>query len=276
MKEAESGSANGFAELPDGGRIAYQTRGTRDDRAPVLLIRPLGGSMALWGSFRTRLAETFRILAYDHRGSGRSSGAPSITTTKALARDAMHLLDHLEVERAHVFGISLGGMVATWLAILAPARVSKLCIAAAPARGLALSRVGLEHGLSLAACLARPRKTIQGTLVTRILSRHFREGHPDELRRIVRLADEEPSSRMALAKLALAGAMHDARGSLSRITARTLVMAGEYDAILGTEPPRTLAASIDHAQFAIIEESGHDLTLEQPLATAANLAGFLE
>jgi len=264
----------GLARLPDGGTIAYETCGPPHTGAPVLLLRPLGGSMALWGAFRARLAETHRIVAFDHRGSGRSSAAPVLTTTRSLARDALDLLDHLGAPRAQVFGISLGGMVATSLAILAPARVANLCIAAAPACGLALSRAGLGRGLALAACLARPRREIGACLIDRILSRHFRDAHPEALRRIEALADAEPSSRVALAQLALAAAMHDARGSLARITAPTLVLAGEHDALLGTAAPRALAAAIRGATFAIVADSGHDLTLEQPLTTAARVARF--
>lgn len=264
----------GLARLPDGGTIAYETCGPRHAGPPVLLLRPLGGSMALWGSFRARLAETHRIVAFDHRGSGRSSAAPVLTTTRSLARDALDLLDHLGIARAQVFGISLGGMVATCLAILAPARVARLCIAAAPACGLALSRAGLGRGLALAACLARPRGEIEASLIDRILSRQFRDAHPEALRRIEALANAEPSSRVALVQLALAAAMHDARGSLARITSPTLVLAGEHDALLGTAAPRALAAAIRGARFAIIADSGHDLTLEQPLTTAASVARF--
>ena len=230
--------------------------------------------MTLWGSFRTRLAATHRIIAFDHRGSGSSSALPFVTTTKRLARDALALLDHLEVERAQVFGLSLGGMAATWLAILAPARVNRLCIASAPACGLSLSRAGLGRGLALAACLLRPRDEIEAALVDRILSRHFRERHPEDLRRIEALANAEPSARVALVQLALAAATHDARGALVAITAPTLVLAGEHDALLGTEAPRALAAAIRGATFAIIAGSGHDLTLEQPLTTATRVALF--
>lgn len=270
MKDLE-----GLAALPDGGQIAYQISGSQRSGAPLLLIRPLGGSMTLWGSFRTHLAATHRIIAFDHRGSGRSSALPVVTTTKRLARDALALLDQLGVERAQVFGLSLGGMVATWLAILAPARVDRLCIAAAPACGLALSRAGLRRGFALAGCLVRPRDEIEAALVDRILSRQFRESHPEELRRIEALANAEPSARVALAQLALAAAMHDVRGALVGITAPTLVLAGEHDALLGTEAPRALAAAIHGATFDLIAGSGHDLTLEQPLTTAARVASFV-
>jgi 3-oxoadipate enol-lactonase len=271
-----SADDQGSFALPGGGQIAYHVSGTGTGGPPVLLIRPLGGSMALWGPFRASLAETHRIIAFDHRGSGRSSAAPLVTTTAGLARDSLHLLDHLGVDRAQVFGISLGGMVATWVALIAPARVAKLCIAAAPARGISLSRAGLGRGLSLAACLARPSHEIEACLIHRILSRHFREGHPAEVREIERRASEAPTSRAGLIQLALAAGLHDTQRYLGRIQAPTLVLAGDHDTLLGTEAPRALAAAIPGAEISIIADTGHDLTLEQPMATAARVAAFFD
>ena len=270
------GVERGTFAVPGGGQIAYHTSGHGSGGPPVLLVRPLGGSMALWGSFRSSLAETHRIIAFDHRGSGWSSAAPLVTTTATLARDALHLLDHLRVDRAQVFGISLGGMVATWVALVAPLRVAKLCVAAAPARGLALSRAGLGRGLSLAACLARPSAEIEGCLIDRILSRRFRDEHPDEVRAIERRANEAPTSRAGLIQLALAAGLHDTRRYLKRIHAPTLVLAGDHDVLLGADAPRALAAAIRGAEFAVIAGSGHDLTLEQPVVTAARVAMFFD
>jgi 3-oxoadipate enol-lactonase len=276
VSAGDAGIATGTFALPDGGQIAYQTSGPTTGAPPVLLIRPLGGSMALWGPFRAALAATHRIIAFDHRGSGRSSAAPLVTTTATLARDGLHLLDHLGVDSARVFGISLGGMVATWVALIAPSRVTRLCLAATPARGIALSRAGLGRGLSLAACLARPIHEMEACMVHRILSRRFRDEHGAEVREIDRRASEAPTSRAGLVQLALAGGLHDARRRLGRITAPTLVLAGDHDALLGTEAPRALAAAIPGAMFEIIENSGHDLSLEQPVVTAARVASFFD
>lgn len=265
----------GFTAVP-GGRVAHEIAGACNGGTPILLIRPLGGTMALWGPFRARLAETRRVLAFDYRGAGASSPAAAFTTTRRLAHDALCVLDELGVARAHVFGISLGGMVATWLAVLAPNRVERLVLASAPAWGLALSRAGLRRGRSLAACLVRPRAEIEACLVERILSPRFRVAHPAELRRIEALAAAAPTSRAALTKLALAGLLHDARDSLRHVVAPTLVLAGSDDELLGREPQRALAAGIRGAAFTVVDESGHDLTLEQPRVTAARVAAFLD
>ncbi len=120
MEAGLGAPSDGVARLPNGGQIGYQVDGHDHPGVPVLLIRPLGGSMALWGSFRATLAERFRVISYDYLGCGRSSHDFVWLTTRELARNSVRLLDHLEVHSAHVFGLSLGGMVATWLAINAP------------------------------------------------------------------------------------------------------------------------------------------------------------
>jgi pimeloyl-ACP methyl ester carboxylesterase len=84
----------------------------------------------------------------------------------------------------------------------------------------------------------------------------------------------QPASRTALLKHALAGVFHDARRDLHRIEAPTVVLAGQHDAVLGVKPSRALSESITDATFELIAESGHDLTLEQPLVAAARVHQF--
>jgi pimeloyl-ACP methyl ester carboxylesterase len=264
---------SGFAELSDGGKLSYQIHGCKNLGIPVLLIRPLGGSMALWGSFRAALSANLRVISFDLRGTGHSSSDPAWVSTRGLARDSLQLLTQLGVSQAHVFGISLGGMAATWLAIVAPDRVAKLCIASAPARGLALTRVGARRELAMAACFAKHSRAVEAALVQRVLSRSFREAHPADVEQIERTVCSEPASRLSLLKHALAGVLHDARDQIHCIRAPTLVLAGQNDTLLGMEPPRSLSKSISGAKFELIP-SGHDLTLEQPLITAARVSQF--
>jgi 3-oxoadipate enol-lactonase len=264
----------GVVELPDGGQLAYQLHG-RDRGCPLLLIRPLGGAMALWGRFRAALAEHHRVISFDLRGAGQSSADPAWVTTRSMAGDGLAVLDHLQVERAHVFGLSLGGMIATWLAILAPRRVARLAVAAAPTHGWALTRVGLRRDLTMASCLALPRRDVEAALVDRVLSRRFREACAEEVRAIEAKIRAEPASRRALVKHAAAGLFHDARRELNAISAPTLVLVGADDLLLGTEAARALARAIPGAHFAIVANSGHDVTLEQPADTAARVLAWL-
>lgn len=226
----------------------------------MLLIRPLGGTTALWGRFRDTLAESFRVIAYEH---------PVAVSTRALAGVALHVLDRLADERAHVFGISLGGMVATWFAAEHPARVARLCLASTPVRGLAATRAGVRRELALALSFAGPQT--EARLVGQILSRRFRAEQPGEVRRIRQEIKAAPASRASLLALGAAALRHDARQVLGQIQAPTLVLAGSEDHILGVRASRELAGYIRGASFEIIAQAGHDLTLEQPVVTAARV-----
>lgn len=275
MTASKAGCESGLLALSDRGQIAYQIHGPNSGGIPVLLIRPLGGTVALWGEFRELLARELRVISFDLRGTGHSSPDRAWPSTRTLAQDSLQVLAQLGLARAHVFGISLGGMIATWLAVLAPARVARLCIASAPARGLELSRAGFRRELALAACFVRARADVEAKLVERILSGRFRATHPEKVNEIERIVRVAPASRSALIKHALAGLRHDARGALARIHVPMLALAGQRDTLLGTEPVRALADGIAGARFEIIADSGHDLTLEQPKVTAKAVSEFL-
>jgi pimeloyl-ACP methyl ester carboxylesterase len=255
--------------------IYHETCGDNTTRPPVLLVPPAAGSTALWDPFRERLARTSRVIAFDHRGTGRSSSTPAIVTTAGLAREALQVLDHLDVSQADVFGLSLGGMTATHLALLAPDRVASLCLASTPARGVELSYNGIRRELALATCFARLPWDVEAALVRHMLSPKFRREHPSEVERIEALVRAQPTSPATLLKRVVAGALHDTRALLDRIDVPTLVLAGENDRLLGDVPQRELAASVHGAAFDVIRDAGHAVTMEQPLRTAERVAEFL-
>ncbi|MBA2544079.1 MAG: alpha/beta fold hydrolase, partial [Deltaproteobacteria bacterium] len=100
--------------------LYHEVSGDRGAATPVFLLRPLAGTIALWGAFRTELASQRQVIVCEARGIGRSPPAALPTSTRGMARDAAAVLDGLGLRRAHVFGLSLGGMVATWLALDRP------------------------------------------------------------------------------------------------------------------------------------------------------------
>lgn len=261
----------GLARRADGGAIAFEALG---NGPALLLVRPLGGTMALWGPFRERLAADFRVISFDLRGTGGSSGATAALSTTTLARDGLAVLDQMGLGRAHVFGLSLGGMVATKLAALAPERVDRLCIACAPIRGLELTRGDIGRELSLAATMLKSREKVEVSLVRRVLSEEFRRRAPARVREIETLVARQPSSRRALVRLAMAAIRHDARDDVGRVTAATLVLAGAYDRLAGHDGPMALARRLD-AEFEIVPEAAHDVSLEQPERTAALVRRFM-
>jgi pimeloyl-ACP methyl ester carboxylesterase len=252
--------------LPDGGRIAAATLG---DGPPLLLLRPLGGSVRSWGLFASALAARTRVLVFDPRGAGASSPAPVATTTRSMAADAVAVLDALGVDRAHVYGVSLGGMVACWLAADAPARVAKLVLASTPPRALAVKASTALLAVDVVRCLARPARAAEACLAVRVLSDGFRTAHPDRVAEIEAQARSAPASHRGLLTHLAAAAAHDARSVVPTIEADALVVAGDADRILPRDVQVRLAGRLPHGRFVAIPDVGHDVSTEAPDTVAA-------
>src|SRR5262249_46203389 len=117
----------------DGCRLSYSVEGPAG--APVLLLsNSIGTTSALWDRQARPVAKTFRVVRSDTRGHGRSSVPAGDYTMEQLGRDALAVLDAAGAGRAHVCGISLGGITAMWLGVHAPERIERLVLANTGAR----------------------------------------------------------------------------------------------------------------------------------------------
>ena len=117
-----------IALASDGAELAWAEEGAGE---PLLLIAGQATGMTGWGPTAEALARHFRVIRFDHRGIGRSSkGNADRYTTKSFAADAIAVLQAARVDAAHVYGHSMGGRVAQWVAIDHPHRVRALVLAA--------------------------------------------------------------------------------------------------------------------------------------------------
>ena len=261
--------------LRDGGRLSYRVIGDAATGTPILLLRPFAGSMALWGAFQGRLARECPVVAFDPRGVGDSSPCPLGITTRSMAGDALSLLDHLGIPRAHVFGLSIGGMVASWLAIDHADRIDHLVLASTLPRWGTISWHGARTALSLLACFRHPGYALESCMTGKILSSGFRLAHPDRVARIERAIRAHPARKRDMALLFLAAARHGvARGEFPK-RVPTLLLVGEHDPIVGAGSQKELLLDVPDARLEIVPDSGHDLTLEQPIVTAELVLEFV-
>ena len=206
---------------------------------PLLLIAGLTGNTLGWAMLLPALAEFFHVIAFDNRGAGRSSAPPGPYTTREMADDAAALLEHLGIERAHVIGLSLGGMIAQELALAHAQRV--------------------DH-LVLYATYARPRPTIHDLWLKNWVEASER-GNPDQMAMMLLpwfltpafmaqhdqveaavaewVADPYPAPAHGVAAQAAACLSHDTHGRLGQIAAPPLVFVGAEDIVTPTPARRS-------------------------------------
>jgi aminoacrylate hydrolase len=114
--------------LAEAAGLYYETHGPKD-APPLILSSGLGGSASYWAPNIPALAEHFRVIAYDHRGTGRSDRMlPDVVTVEDFADDILTLMDALEIERAHIVGHAVGGVAGLALALKAAERLDKLVV----------------------------------------------------------------------------------------------------------------------------------------------------
>jgi 3-oxoadipate enol-lactonase len=102
---------------------------------PLMMILGLGQDIATWGFQISELSKHFRLIIFDNRDSGKSSRCSEFYSTETMAGDCIGLMDYLGINRAHILGTSMGGMIAQQVALLAPERVIKLVLASTTSRG---------------------------------------------------------------------------------------------------------------------------------------------
>ncbi|WP_116091071.1 pyrimidine utilization protein D [Sphingomonas crusticola] len=114
--------------MPHAAGLYYELHGPEDGE-PLLLSPGLGGSASYWQPNLAAFAERFRVILYDHRGTGRSDRAlPDMPSVEEMAQDALGLLDALGIARAHFLGHALGGLIGMALALAAPKRIGRLMV----------------------------------------------------------------------------------------------------------------------------------------------------
>lgn len=236
--------------------------------APALvLLNSLGTTTDMWEPILGPLVEQFRIVRIDHRGHGLSAAAPAGApcAVSDLADDVAEVLDRLELERVHLAGTSLGGMVAMWLAAHRPERVARLALLCTsaflppPERWHERAATVRADGMS---AIVHP---VVARWITPELA--IRDAHlVDALQAMLVSVDAE-----SYAQCCEAIATMDLRADLARIAAPTLVVAGAQDPAIPPEHGERIATGIVGAGLEILDPAAHIATYEQPGALAALL-----
>ncbi len=241
--------------------LYYESTG---DGPPVLLVMGLGMNATGWWRTVPVLAESFRVLAFDNRGMGRSSAPEGEYAMADLADDAIAVLDAAGEDSAHVYGISLGGMIAQVVALRHPERVRRLVLAATTPGGPRATPADPQTLAFFARRAAMgPEEAVWASVpynygpLTR--ARHAGRIGEDIVQRL-RFPFAEAPYRAQLA----AALGHDDHERLGEIAAPTLVVHGERDRMVPVANARVLAETIPGATLRLYPEGGHLLFTDEP------------
>jgi aminoacrylate hydrolase len=261
-----------FAELADAA-IHYKVRG---EGFPVLGIMGFGLDQRFWAGQIPVVTEHHRFITFDNRGTGTSTGAPA-GRLEDLAGDALGVLDRLEVERAIVMGVSMGGAIAQHVALTAPDRVAALVLGMTWARPIEFMRRQHELGRIIIKG-AGSQGLIESSIVRMFTPRFFEIGREAIDRMLLSMsADGAPmlaSEDVLLAQLDALD-MHNTIDRLGEIRCPTLVIGGEMDVLVPYFASEEIAGAIPGAQLVTLH-TGHALMIEEMDAFNRALTAFLD
>ena len=254
--------------------IYYEIHGKGE---PLVLIYGYAAHSGLWFRQIPILSKKYRVIAFDNRGVGRSD-KPDIPYIMAMmAGDITGLLDTTGIDTAHIFGISMGGMIAQHFALNYPQRVISLILGCTTCGGVHSIQPKPE---SMAALFdfERLKKTPEEfvrQLIPFLFSQEFIEKNPDIVEERVAKSLEYPTPPHGATRQAAAMMGHDTYELLPKIKLPTLVIAGDNDRAIPLENSRILASRIPKAALVIIKGAGHEFFIEDPQESNKIVLGFL-
>jgi 3-oxoadipate enol-lactonase len=248
-------------------RIAWEEHGRG---MPLLLVQGLGYARWSWEPMLAGLAERYRVLSFDNRGIGESDKPAGPYTAREMACDAVQVLDEAGVERAHVLGASLGGMIAQELAVAEPDRVDKLVLCCTTPGGAAsVPMPDVTVRLFAEAATLEPLAALR-----RFVENALGDAPPPELvERLFALRVANPPDVAGWQAQAAAGRTFP--GVDGQIGAPTLVLHGTADKVVDHRNAELLARRNPGARVELLPGAGHLFFWEQPDAVVRIVREFL-
>jgi pimeloyl-ACP methyl ester carboxylesterase len=253
-----------------GTKIYWDEEGQGD---PLLLIMGLGYPSIAWYRTRPVLAKSFRTIGLDNRGVGNSEMPPGPYPIPLMASDAAAVLDAAGVESTHVFGISMGGMIAQEFALQYPQRVRSLVLGCTAPGGPNAVRAEPDAVQMLMARGSMTREEAAEAALPFIYDPGTPRNLIDEDMEKRRPWFPHPQAYNAQLQGILAW---EAYSRLENISAPTLVIHGESDRLVPAGNGKLIAEKIPGAKFVMLPHASHIFTTDQPDAAQREILSFLE
>lgn len=261
-----------WARAADGARLHYDVTG-RHGAPAVLMIQGLGADKHGWDLQRLRLSLSYRVVALDNRGAGRSDKPFGHYSLEQMAEDARCVLDDADVARAHVVGASMGGAISQILAVRHPERVRSLVLACTACRNHEWRRELLQSWATLATergVAAMSREAARWV----IGPRSFRRMVP-ALGWLGPLAMGRTAHAFVSQVHAILAADDAVADELAVLRMPTLVMVGNQDILTPRGDSEELTARIPGAELVVISGAAHGFMVEHATTFNSILTDFL-
>lgn len=265
MTPTDGHQPNGHARALDGTLLAYQRQGTG---RPLVLLAGQANNHHWWDGQRADFHATHTTLTMDWRGTGESGKPDEPYSTPGFADDVIAVLDHLGIDRADLYGTSMGGRVAQWVAARHPDRIRRLVLGCTSPGGPQARERDMAVRRSLAQADARAARE---ALTDLMYTPAWRSGHPGPYTTLGDPAMPPYARRRHL----VASNEHDAWDALPLISAPTLILHGAEDRLTPAANAPLLAARIPRARTHIFEGARHGYFEECRPAAGAIVASFL-
>lgn len=257
----------------DGIRIAYSTWGRRDG-TPIVLVQGLGVDGRGWALQRGAFGRRHRCITPDNRGTGRSDAPPGPYDLGRMAEDVIAVLDDAGIERAHVVGASMGGVIAQIIGVLHPERVRSLTLACTACRHhdwrkelLAEWGVDVERR-GMSALFPDGMRWLIGSRLQRRFGVFVNV--------LARVLVQTPPHAFAAQIDAILAAPEDLRLELAAIAVPTLVITGSQDTLTPLGDAEELAELIPDARLYVLRGAAHGLMAETPNAFNETVLRFID
>lgn len=252
--------------------VYYEEHGSGE---PLLLIMGLAADSTAWLFQIPDFARHYRTIAFDNRGVGRSSKPRGSYTIHQMADDAAGLLDFLEIERAHVVGVSMGGMIAQELALRHPERVRTLHLGCTLARSDAYLRALIEAWRDVRRNLTR-EASLRAFGLWLFAPATYQE-RPEFIEMLYQnaLANPFPQTLIGFLRQGDAIVTHDALPRLPALRCPTLVSVADEDILVPPRFSREVAACVPGARLEVLSGAGHAYFWERPEAFNALCLDFM-
>lgn len=258
-----------WADLSDC-RCYYELLGSGE---PLVLIPGLATTCRLWDGVSSDFAQFFSVIQFDNRGIGKSLAKRKPTTLRDLASDIIELLDYLQLDHAHVLGVSMGGIIAQRLAIDHPSRVDRLVLVSCAD---SFSPYLRQMSGLLAQTLRRfPMEMFVRTVELLATAPEFLDSNGELVEQRVSAKCRSRVSARAVGTQFRCLAASESDPLHDRIFAPTLVIAGEYDPIIPGCYSKRMAERIPDSEFFLVSGAGHNPIVDHPQTVLPRVIDFL-